>query len=183
MAKNALVIVADGFEEAEAVVPIDFLRRAGVRVTVAGLAGAEAKGSRGLIIKTDMKLADAGSAFDACVLPGGGAGAENLAASSAVGALVKRLAAEGKVVAAICASPAVVLAPLGVLKGRSATCYPGMETGFGKETKHAPGDVVVDGNIVTSRGPGTSFAFACAVARLLVGEETVAKVRAAMLIS
>ena len=171
--KSAIVIVAYGFEEIETVCCIDILRRAGVKVTVAGLGTDMPLGSRGITIKTDALLADMPEDLlpSAVVLPGGGAGARNLHESPAVSELVMKAAAQGKIIAAICAAPAVVLAPLGVLNGRKATCFPGMENAFGPDVTFSEDAVVTDGNIITSRGAGTAFEFALAVAQVLVGPE------------
>ncbi|MDR1420551.1 MAG: DJ-1/PfpI family protein [Treponema sp.] len=183
MPKKAIVFLAEGFEEVEAVTPVDYLRRAGVDVTTAALGGSRTvRGAHGMEINADLTFAelskkggaDAGF-WDAVILPGGGAGAKNLAASGETGALVRAVAASGKLVAAICASPAVVLAPLGVLEGRKFTCYPGME----KEVSGAawaPDPVVADGNIITSRGAGTAGAFALAVIGKLVSEAEKKKI-------
>lgn len=181
MAKKAIVILADGFEEIEAITPIDVLRRAGVEVTVAGLNGIKVKGSRGLIVEADKKLDEAGTDFDACVLPGGSAGAVNLAASGKVKSLIKAMDQNGKMIAAICASPNAVLAPLGILKNRSVTGYPGLLENFGKDTVYKEENVVVDGNIITSRGPGTALLFALMIVQELVGKGTSEKVKKATL--
>ncbi|MDR1286345.1 MAG: DJ-1/PfpI family protein [Treponema sp.] len=183
MPKKAIVFLAEGFEEVEAVTPVDYLRRAGVDVTTAAVgASRTVKGAHGMEINADAafaELAKKGGAdagfWDAVILPGGGGGSKNLAASKETGALVRAMAASGKLVAAICASPAVVLAPLGVLKGRKFTCYPGME----KEVSGAvwsSDPVVADGNIITSRGAGTAGAFALAVIGKLVSEAAGKKI-------
>lgn len=181
MPKKAIVILAEGFEEIEAVTPIDILRRAGVDVTVAGLGGVKIKGSRGLVVAADKTLDEAGMDFDACVLPGGSLGAKNLAASDKVKQLISKMHTEGKIVAAICAAPALVLAPLGILKGKAATCHPGMQTNFAKDTSYREDAVVVDGNIITSRGPATALPFALAIAEKLCGKEVSGNVRKATL--
>ena len=131
MAKKVAVLLAEGFEEVEAVTPIDYLRRAGLDlVTVSTGKTKLVTGSHGIPLNADVLFSDPGdrdAAFwDAVILPGGMPGASNLAASAAVGKFLKDLAAAGKIVAAICASPAVVLAPLGLLAGRRFTCFPGM---------------------------------------------------------
>jgi 4-methyl-5(b-hydroxyethyl)-thiazole monophosphate biosynthesis len=189
MAKKALVLLAEGFEEVEAITPIDYLRRAGVEVTVAAIGKSQTvMGSHSIPVTADTTLAalagkkqaaapawDA-SAWDAVIVPGGGAGAANIAASKESGALLREMAASGKWVCAICASPAVVLAPLGIIAGKKFTCYPGME----KEALAHPaaagarwsGDrVVIDGTVITSRGAGTAGEFAAAVAGRLAGEK------------
>ena len=183
MAKKAIVILADGFEEIEAITPIDVLRRAGVEVTVAGVSDIKVKGSRGLIVEADKKLDEAGMDFDACVLPGGSVGAANLAASLKVKSMIKAMNQNGKMIAAICASPNAVLAPLGILKNRSVTGYPGLTENFGKETVYKEDNVVVDGNIITSRGPATALLFALTIVQELVGKETSEKVKKATLAS
>ncbi len=183
MAKKALVILAEGFEEIEAVSPIDILRRSGIEVTVAGLHDVKVKGSRGIVIAADKQLDEAGTDFDALVLPGGMPGAVNLGASEKVKSLIAGMNAQGKVIAAICAAPVKVLAPLGVLKNRSATCYPGMEKEFGKETVFKDLPVVIDGNIITSRGVGTALAFSFALVETLAGKEAAERVKKATVVA
>src|SRR5258708_6714111 len=121
MEKKALLILAEGFEEIEAIAPVDLLRRAGVEVITAGVSGYGITSARGVPIHADAKLADVSGDFDALILPGGGTGAKNLAASNKVLELVKEMFEQGKWVCAICASPAIVLFPTGILKGKTAT--------------------------------------------------------------
>jgi 4-methyl-5(b-hydroxyethyl)-thiazole monophosphate biosynthesis len=134
------------------------------------------RGSHGIAVNADSVLSNMEGqgktdpvAWDAVVLPGGGKGSDNLASSAAVGSFVTAMAQAGKLVCAICAAPAVVLAPLGLLKGRNFTCFPGMEErvsgAFWKGDR-----VVVDGSLVTSRGAGTAGAFAVAIIGKLLGE-------------
>ena len=182
MPKTALVILAEGFEEVEAIAPIDFLRRAGVRVTIAGVMDLQIKSSRNISVRADVLLKDIQDLPDAVILPGGLPGATNLAKSEEVAKLVKKMNAAGKLVAAICAAPALVLAPLGILDGKKATCYPGCEADFSSKTIHSKESVVEDGNIITSQGPGTAFAFAFAIAVRLVGKDMADNVRGKMLI-
>ena len=181
MSKKAIVILAKGFEEIEAVTCIDILRRAGIAVTVAGLDKQEIEGAHGLLIRTDKRLDAAGDDFDACVLPGGMPGAANLASSHKLQELLKAFDKKKKIIAAICAAPAVVLAPAGILADKSATCFPGMEDAFGPETAHKEENVVIDDNIITSRGPATALPFALAVAEKLVGPATKEQLRKATL--
>ena len=180
--KTALVILAEGFEEVEAVVPVDVLRRAGVRVTIAGVTDLRVKGSRMIGLAADILLKDLVDLPDAVILPGGLPGATNLAKSEEVSKLVKKMNVAGKIVAAICAAPAAVLAPLGILDGKKATCYPGCEADFSKKTVHSKDRVVVDGNIITSQGPGTALEFALAIAVRLAGQDMADNVRDKMLI-
>jgi 4-methyl-5(b-hydroxyethyl)-thiazole monophosphate biosynthesis len=189
MAKKALIFLAEGFEEVEAVTPIDYLRRAGVEVTIAALGGEIVTGSHGIPVKADTTLGDLAkqggavpACWDAVVLPGGLPGADNLAASAAVGSFVKDMAAAGKWVCAICASPAVVLAPLGLLEGRKFTCYPGMENTV-SGARWSGGRVVIDGNVITSRGAGTAGDFAAAIIGKLVSEEAAEKISRSVLLS
>jgi 4-methyl-5(b-hydroxyethyl)-thiazole monophosphate biosynthesis len=167
MAKKAIVLLAEGFEEVEAITPVDYLRRAGIEVTTAAAGrDRQVRGARGVPVTADAILGDlAGkgtASWDAVILPGGMPGASNLAASGETAALVKEMAAAGKVVAAICASPAVVLAPLGLLAGRCFTCFPGMEDRV-PGAKWSGDRVVTNGNLVTSRGAGTAGEFAVAI--------------------
>lgn len=181
MNKKALVVLADGFEEIEASVPIDILRRSEVKVIVAGLGKLEIKGAHNIIIKTDVLFNDYKDLPDAVIFPGGMPGAENLALSAKVKDLVLKMDSEKRIVAAICASPALVLAPLGVLKSKTATCYPGMESNFAPATKHSTEKVVQDGNIITSQGPATAFVFGLKIAENLAGKQKADMVRAQML--
>ncbi|MFP4058572.1 MAG: DJ-1 family glyoxalase III [Candidatus Brocadiia bacterium] len=182
MARTAIIVLAEGFEEIEAVTPADILRRAGVEVELVGLDATAVGGAHGVTFQADRTLADSEDA-DAVVLPGGMPGAANLAGSAPLAALLEAQAGAGKLVAAICASPAVVLAGLGLLDGRRATCYPGFEERFGPSTTYATDAVVRDGNILTSRGPGTAFAFGLAIAGELAGEAKAREVAERMLYS
>jgi 4-methyl-5(b-hydroxyethyl)-thiazole monophosphate biosynthesis len=175
--KKALVILAKGVEEIEAVTVIDVLRRAGIEVTVAGLTSLRVKASRGVIIEAEKILPEAGNAFDAFILPGGGEGAKNLASSQELTSLIKAMYEENKLIAAICASPALVLSAADILENKSATCYPGMESHFGKSTRYKEENVVIDGNVITSRGPATALAFALAIVEKLSGKEMSEKIR------
>ena len=179
---KAVVILAEGFEEIEAVTPVDVLRRAEINVVTAGLGGTVIQGSHGISIATDMELTKAIKGADALILPGGLPGAENLAASEIVGEMIKAMNKEGKIVAAICASPAYVLAPSGVLKEKKATCYPSCEERFGESTSFVKDRVVQDGNIITSRGPGTALEFTLKIVEALAGKERAAGLRKGMLV-
>lgn len=171
MKKRALIILAEGFEDIEAVTPIDILRRVNVDVTVAGLSSERVRGARGIVVETDAVLSDSDSSYDAVILPGGMPGAEHLASSSKVKKLILEMSSKGKIVAAICASPALVLGPLGLLDGKKATCFPGMETNFSARVKFVKDAVVQDGNIITSRGPATAFPFALKIVENLAGKD------------
>lgn len=175
--KKVGVILADGFEEIEAVTVVDILRRAELEVIVYGLDKEIITGSRGVKIVVDGKMLGFEQDLDALVFPGGMPGAKNLADSGKVNQWIQKMSAQKKIIAAICASPAVVLAPLGVLDGKKATCYPGMEGSFTEETTYLEEDVVIDENIITSRGPGTALKFSLAIAEKLTCKETAATLR------
>jgi 4-methyl-5(b-hydroxyethyl)-thiazole monophosphate biosynthesis len=171
MAK-ALVFLATGFEEIEALTVVDVLRRAGVDVTVAGLTPNVTEGKHGVKVVPDKSIDDVKvEDFDAVVAPGGNPGYKNLRKDPRVIDMVKKAFNSNKLVAAICAGP-TVLSDAGILEGKACTIYPGMdqelEAGGGKP-KHDI--VVVDGNIITSRGPATALPFALKLAEKLAGKQ------------
>jgi 4-methyl-5(b-hydroxyethyl)-thiazole monophosphate biosynthesis len=180
MGSKAVVLLAEGFEEIEALTIIDILRRGGVAVITAGVGGGEIIGAHGVTVRADRLLEAAPRDADAVVLPGGMPGSEHLAAP-AVGVLVRAYATAGKIVAAICAAPAVALAPTGVLEGKRVTCYPGFEGSFPASARPSEDAVVEDGQLITSRGPGTAHRFALRLVERLVDAETAAQLRAGML--
>ena len=164
---NVLFLMADGFEETEFVTPFDYWQRGGLKVTLASISDStEVTGAHGLAIKANVLLRDliAGgklAEFDAVCLPGGGPGVKNLKASAAVAEVLKSFDEAGKWIFAICAAP-LVLSQAGLLKNRKCTCFPGCEVEL--DCKQFLTDrVVVDGNVITSRGAGTAeeFAFEC----------------------
>jgi 4-methyl-5(b-hydroxyethyl)-thiazole monophosphate biosynthesis len=184
MPKKALVFLADGFEEVEAVTPVDYLRRAGIEVTTVSIGGNKTvTGAHGLPVIADSLITElpAGTAWDILVCPGGMPGASNIAASAPACALLKAQAAAGRWIAAICASPAVVLSPLGILQGRQFTCFPGMEDKIGGAHWSAD-SVVIDGNIITSRGPGTAGLFAAAIIGVVLTQREADRVTASVLL-
>jgi len=183
MSKRVLVILASGFEEIEAVTQIDVLVRAGLEVSIASVGDLMVKGSRSIKICADIKIDDINPDFDACVLPGGAQGASNLSVSIKVSSLLKDMNHKGKLIAAICASPAIVLSPLGILKDKKATCYPGMQDRFSGDTTYIEKEVVVDGNIITSRGPATALWFGIAIVEALCGEEKAAGLKKELLLT
>lgn len=180
MKKKAVIILAEGFEEMEAVIPIDLLRRSGVEVTVAGLNDLIVKGSRGIMIQTDCLLEAHAEHADALILPGGGKGAENLAMSEKVKKIILEMHSQGRIIAAICASPSVVLSPLGILSQKKATCFPECAELFEKDISYCDKSVVVDGNIITSKAAGTAFEFALTLVRALLGQEKAQAVSASI---
>ena len=186
MAPKALVLLATGAEEMETVITVDVLRRGGVEVLVAGVEGdGTVKCSRDVKISPDLSLAAAipKGPFDCIVLPGGGPGAAALAANGEVGNLLKEQDAAGKVIAAICAAPTALLAH-GIGLGKNITSYPApaFKEKLTGPYKYQEEKVVVDGNIVTSRGPGTTFDFGLELVKILIGEEKMKEIASAMLI-
>ena len=169
--KRVSVLLADGFEEVEALTVVDLLRRAKVYVdTVSIMDDYTVRGSHGINVQTEDLFDEVNFAeFDRIVLPGGMPGTTNLKAHSGVRKIVKEFADEGKYVAAICAAP-TILADLGLLKGKRVTCYPAMEKEIpGAVITRAP--VTVDGTIITSRGVGTAIDFALELIQTLEGRE------------
>ncbi|MDR0557131.1 MAG: DJ-1/PfpI family protein [Treponema sp.] len=189
--KKAVVFLADGFEEVEAVAPIDFLRRAGVEVVVVSLNdNGVSTGAHRIPVVADVSLAGFAAQFaeglgadewDAALLPGGMPGASNLAASETVGAILKALAEKGALIAAVCAAPVVVLHPLGLLTGRRFTCYPGLEK-MVAGARWSEDDVVIDGDLITSRGAGTAGVWAVAIIGKLLGEDAADDIAASVLV-
>ena len=169
---TVLVPLANGCEELEAVTVIDLLRRAGITVITAGLEEGPVTCSRGTVLVPDTTLdAVMDQELDMIVLPGGLPGADNLNQDPRIHSLLKKLAANGKPVAAICAAPKV-LATAGLLDGRQATSYPGSLDGMDtRNLDYRQQAVVVDGNVITSRGPGTAMDFALTLIETLLGKE------------
>ena len=172
MTKKVLIALANGFEEIEAVSIIDVLRRAGLDVVVAGVGGRQISGAHGLKVEADATVEEQEGLPDAIVLPGGMPGAENLKNSKALNDLLIKMNKDSQTIGAICAAPALVLKPAGILNGRKATCYPGFEDQFGDQVTFTQGNVVKDGHVITSRGPGSAIEFALALVENLVDSET-----------
>ncbi len=168
-APTVLVAFAPGFEEIEAFVPVDLLRRAGAEVTTAGVGSQQVTSSHGVTVVCDTEISQAPVKFDCVVCPGGMPGSVNLAHSWPV---MQRLvaASEQGLVCAICAAPAVVLGPAGLLDGHKAVCYPGMESSC-PTVQFSDEPVMVDGNVITARGAGCAMEFALAIVSKLFGQE------------
>lgn len=166
--RSALVILAPGFEELEAVTVVDILRRSGIRVTLAGTESGLIEGAHGIRIQVETTVDQAPDDDDAVILPGGMPGSANLDCPE-VRELVKTYWEDGKIVGAICAAPAVALGPMGILSGHQVTCFPGFEDKLPKDAEFVQDDVVVDGNLITSRGPGTAAQFALTIVEKMVG--------------
>ena len=164
--------MADGFEDIEALIPLDVMRRGGVEFVTVSINGSkEVTSSHGVTMKTDMMFE--GACFDDAdllMLPGGMPGAENLNNHEGVKKALTAQAEKGKLVAAICAAP-MVLGGLGLLKGRRATCYPGFEE-FLTGAEYTEELCTVDGNIITGEGPAAALPYAYTLLRMLAGEAT-----------
>ncbi|MCQ2378260.1 MAG: DJ-1/PfpI family protein [Victivallaceae bacterium] len=182
MYEKILVVLADGFEEIEALGAIDVLRRMKFVVTPASLDGkTQIVGCHGIAVAADTALKNCKSSdFNAIVLPGGMPGAENLRRNETLRFLLQSFAAEGKIIAAICAAP-MVLAQAGVLAGKRFTMYPGFEAFLGGLVPSEK-SAEIDGNIVTGRGPGALFDFCAGIASALGVPEVVSPVYQAMFV-
>lgn len=198
---RVVVLLAEGFEEIEAITPIDYLRRAGVQVeTVAVPVGGKADplviGARKIPVKADMTFDELamreGGLPDGVFVPGGMPGAANVGACELAIDFIKKMFEQKKLVSAICAAPVVVLGKTGVLRNKNYTCYPGMkrfEDYCGGEEKAAQltagaklvpdQPFVVDQNLITGRGPGAAEQFAMALVEYLCGKESAQKIKAA----
>jgi 4-methyl-5(b-hydroxyethyl)-thiazole monophosphate biosynthesis len=170
---RVLVPLAQGCEELEAVTVIDLLRRGGIEVVTTGLDTQPVTASRGTVLIPDKILDDVlEQEFDMVVLPGGAVGADNLNADNRIHTLLKRISEGGKYIAAICAAPKV-LATAGLLENRKATGYPGVleDLNLLHTDLTTTNAVLIDGKIITSRGPGTAMDFALALIEILLGAE------------
>lgn len=186
MSKKALVPIADGSEEIEAVCLIDTLRRAEVEVTVASVMDQrQITASRSTIIVADALIAECcNETYHLIVLPGGMPGAEHLRDCEPLIEMLHAQRDAGRLYGAICASPAVALLPHGLVTGRKATCYPSFRGELEDAAAVQASDerVVVDGNLVTSQGPGTAIAFALQLVALLFDEQKAQQIGQRMLI-
>jgi 4-methyl-5(b-hydroxyethyl)-thiazole monophosphate biosynthesis len=182
MREQIVLILAEGFEEVEAVGTIDVLRRSGIELTIAGLEGLVITGAHDIVIQADCELSEiSADKIKMVILPGGLPGATNLRDSSDVIALVKNVYDSGNYIAAICAAP-IVLAKAGLIDGKTVTCYPGFESQLTKAT--CTGNLCeVDGRIITGKGPGAVFAFSKCIVETLGKSEEAKKTLAGMFVS
>ena len=165
------LFLANGFEEIEALCPLDLLRRAGVEVTTVGIGGDVIRGSHGIIVHADIPdIMYRDSNPDMIILPGGMPGAKNLDESKIVDVAIKAAQKKGAYIAAICAAP-FVLGKRELLNGKNATCFPGFEDDLVGANIIKDSGVVVDGNIITARGMGVAQRFGLTLVSLLCGEE------------
>lgn len=182
---TSFIFLADGFEEIEALTVVDVMRRAGMEARTVSISNSKlVRGSNGVIVEADTMFNDADfTNVEWLVCPGGMPGAENLHKFSALGELLKLHSAHPGKVAAICAAPAVVLAPLGLLRDITATCYPGFEGQLTKGgAEYVNQRVVTDGNIITANGPSSALLFALAIVASSKGEDAARAVAEGMLL-
>lgn len=178
--EKVLVILAPGFEEVEALTPVDILRRAGADVTVAGTVDGVIVGRNDIKVLADESLDSVlDYDFDMIVLPGGAVGTENLKGDERVRRIIEHHDEKGSYLAAICAAPAV-LSIHGVTEGKRVTSHPSVEAELAHE-KYKDDRVVVDGHIVTSRAPGTAMEFAFKLVELLYGKRKVKDVNSGVM--
>ena len=178
MGKQIMVPVADGSEELETVCIVDLLRRTGAPVTIASVDGLQVVGSKGVKLIADRLMAECiNESYDLVALPGGMPGSEHLRDSEPLIHILRQQARENRLIGAICAAPAVVLHYHGFLEGRRATCHPSFSyliTSGELESE----SVVVDGNVITSRGAGTAIEFCLALIELLFDREKAREIAA-----
>jgi len=182
---SILLPLAEGFEEVEAVSLIDVLRRGGVEVRVAHMDGEDdtnlVLGANGITVQADTSIANViAEDFDMILLPGGWGGTYILAENKKVQSLLKEFKAKEKLVGAMCAAP-FALKSAGVL-GDNYTCYPGAKDEIDHAGYREDQQVVTDGNVITSRGPGTALCFGLAILKRVVGDETYQAVKDGMLL-
>ncbi|MDL2324787.1 DJ-1/PfpI family protein [Ruminococcaceae bacterium OttesenSCG-928-A16] len=169
--KTVYIFLADGFEEIEAITPIDILRRAGATVITVGVTGPMVTGAHGVVVQADIDGKNFTLPQDAAmvVLPGGGVGTQNLASSPLIEEVLKEASAANMYIAAICAAP-TVLHKYGLLQGKTATAFPDMQAEL-TTSKVTGGGVEVDGNIITARSAGVALQFAAQLAALVMGQQ------------
>lgn len=172
-----VMLLAEGFEEIEAIAPLDILRRAGLQVITAGIGGAEITGAHGICVRADARIEDiAGRTPDMIILPGGSLGVKNLGASEKARALIVKCANAGKYVAAICAAP-TLLAEMGLLENRHAVCYPTVADQMSGVVYCGGEQVVQDGKFITAEAAGVAIEFGLKLAEVLKGWDGAEKVR------
>lgn len=183
MAPTALVPIANGSEDIESVTIIDVLRRAGLEVTVASVHDDRTvTAARQSVITADALIDDCtGTGYDLIALPGGMPGADHLGKSEPLQEKLRSQRESGKWYAAICAAPAVALEPNGLLEGRAATAHPGFQSRLSDQSRVAE-RVVIDGNCVTSQGPGSALEFSLALVEALCGRDKRDEVAAPMVL-
>ena len=171
------MLLGTGFEETEAVAPLDLLRRAGVDVLTVGIDGKTVTGSHKIMVEADITIGEMDlTTMEMIVIPGGLGGVASLRACPEALEALKFGWENGKYVAAICAGP-TVLADLGIMEGKKATCYPGQEIHMGSAIMQENQAVVVDGRVITGTSAGTAIPFGLALVAALKGKETAEAIR------
>ncbi len=175
------MFLADGFEEVEALCPLDILRRAGLEVTTVGVGGKDVIiGAHGIIVHADIPdILYRDSSPDMLILPGGMPGSKNLDESRIVDSALKAASRQGKFLAAICAAP-MVLGKRGYLEGKRAVCFPGFEEFLTGASVDGENTVVRDGNIITAKGMGAAFDFGFELVRCFKDDGTAEKIKASV---
>ncbi len=170
------LLLADGFEEAEALVTADLLRRAGVELALVGLNGLSVSGAHHITVTADCLLSEVGEDVEMVILPGGVDGVKHMMMNLFAQAFIQRAGERGSYVAAICAAP-TILAHLCMLDRRKAVCYPGLEEQMYSAVVQKEKTVVADGRIITGEAAGSVFEFALKLVEVLKGVETAQKVK------
>jgi len=180
--KEAFIFLARGFEETEAIVTMDVIRRGGINLTSVSISNMYfAEGAHDIIVEVDSLFSETDfSNGSILILPGGMPGAVNLNNHTGLKNLLKEYADQGKKIAAICAAP-LVLGGLGLLQGKKATAYPGFESTL-TGAEYTKANVVIDGNIITARGPGFALDFGLAIVSQLAGQEKAKEVAEGLLL-
>ncbi len=184
-AQTSYIFLAPGVEEVEATATVDALRRADIPVTVVAVSdNLQVKGATGQTLVADSLISEINTGdADWLIIPGGDPGAQNLFANDEVKAKILAHYQKNGRIASICAGPAVVLAPLGVLKGKKATCYPGLgEAINSNDGEYVKQTVVIEPNLITSEGPGTTLPFAIEIIRATKGDKAAEAVASGMLV-
>ena len=164
------IFLADGFEETEALVPIDILRRAGIEAQIVGVTGKAVAGSHGIKVECDIEIKDASThGLDAVILPGGMPGTTNLDKNGDVHHFIDYATEQDLVIAAICAAPSI-LGKKGLLRGKNAVCFPGFEDAL-EGASVVSEKAVRDGNIITACGAGAAFEFGFLILNALTGNQ------------
>lgn len=185
MPKTVAVMLGDGFEPVEVVAPVDALRRGGAQVdTVSVMDGRFVKSAQDIVMQADYGVGDVDLyGYDMLMVPGGSGGVENLSKCKDLLDALKQQAADDKYVASICAGP-TILAKLGILDGKKATCYPGLQTTFPDSAQYQEAlGVYRDGNLLTASGPGQALQFGIEALRMLCGDSAADEVAKGMLLA
>lgn len=173
------MFLANGFEEVEALMPLDLMRRAGLDVTTVGVGGIDITGSHGITVKADIEVSEfADNAPECVILPGGMPGTKNLDASPVVHKALDDALENNALICAICAAP-MILGKRGILRGKKATCFPGFEEYL--EGATVGGRAVRDGQVITGIGMGAALEFGIEIVAALRGREEAEKLSAAVL--